>query len=207
MKRLTTHEQLEIEIKSLIVLEPRFGVVHRKHGTPSLRGADANLETLLMIVTEQFLSLKAAAAIWRRLADAIGPISSDAVLASKPERLMELGLSGAKAKCFHACAAAPLDFAAAPEDLRESLLDIWGIGPWTADIFMLTAIGHADAWPTGDLALQTAAQNLLNLKARPNARKMEEIAMAWQPHRATAARLLWAHYRGLNGLPQAPSQN
>jgi len=207
MKRLTTREQLESEIRSLIVLEPRFGVVHQKHGTPSLRGVDANLETLLMIVAEQFLSLKAAAAIWRRLVEAMGPISSEAVLAFTPERLMQLGLSGSKARCFHACAAASLDFAAAPEDLRRKLLDICGIGPWTADIFMLTAMGHADAWTAGDLALQAATQNLLNLEARPKARKMEEIAMAWQPHRATAARLLWAHYRDLNGLPQAPSQN
>ena len=207
MKRLTTREQLESEIKRLIVLEPRFGAVHEKHGTPSLRGADANLETLLMIVTEQFLSLKAAAAIWQRLAEALGPISSETILAHTPERLMQLGLSGSKAKCFHACAAARLDFATAPEDLRKRLLEIWGIGPWTADIFMLSAIGHADAWPAGDLALQAATQNLLSLKARPNTRKMEEIATAWQPHRATAARLLWAHYRGLNGLKQAPSQN
>ncbi len=207
MKRLTTQDQLESEIKRLIALEPRFGVVYQKHGTPSLRGAEANLETLLMIVTEQFISLKAAAAIWQRVAVAMGPISSAVVLACTPERLMELGLSRSKANCFHACALAPLDFGAAPDDLRKRLLDIWGIGPWTADIFMLTAIGHADAWPAGDLALQTATQNLLNLKARPSARKMEEIATAWQPHRATAARLLWAHYRGLNGLPQAPSQN
>ena len=207
MKRLTTQEQLESEIKRLIALEPRFRAVHQKHGTPSLRGAEANLETLLMIVTEQFLSLKAAAAIWQRLAEALGPISAEAVLAATPERLKELGLSGSKAKCFHASAAAPLDFGAAPDDLRKRLLDIWGVGPWTADIFMLTAIGYADAWPAGDLALQTATQNLLNLDARPSARKMDEIATAWQPHRATAARLLWAHYRGLNGLPQAPSQN
>ena len=207
MKRLTTQKQLESEIKRLIMLEPRFGTVHQKHGTPSLRRADANLETLLMIVTEQFLSLKAAAAIWQKLAEALGPISSEAVLATTPERLKELGLSGSKARCFHACATAPLDFGAAPDDLRKRLLGIWGIGPWTADIFMLTAVGHADAWPAGDLALQAATQNLLNLKARPSARKMEEIATAWQPHRASAARLLWAHYRGLNGLPQAPSQN
>jgi DNA-3-methyladenine glycosylase II len=207
MKRLTTRQQLEREIKRLIALEPRFGAVHQKHGTPSLRRAEPNLETLLLIVTEQFLSRQAAAAIWQRLAEAMGPISAEAVLASTPERLMQLGLSSSKAKCFHACAAAPLDFAAAPEDLRKTLLAIWGIGPWTADIFILTAIGHADAWPAGDLALQSATQNLLNLKARPSARKLEEIARAWQPHRATAARLLWAHYRGLNGLPQAPSQN
>jgi DNA-3-methyladenine glycosylase II len=207
MTRLSTQEQLEGEIRNLIVLEPRFGAVHQRHGTPSLRVAPASLETLLAIVTEQFLSLKAAAAIWQRLNAAIGPVTPRAILACHPERLVALGLSRNKAKCFHACAAAPLDFDAKPDDVRKNLLAIWGIGPWTADIFLLTALGHGDAWPAGDLALQAAAQHLLGLEARPDARVMEKIAEAWRPHRASAARLLWAHYRGLNGLPQAPSQN
>jgi len=207
MKRLETEEQLEREIRNLIALEPRFSSVHKQHGTPSLRKAEASLETLLMIVTDQFLSLKAGAAIWQRLAAEIGSVTPQSVLACPQNKLFELGLSRAKAKCFHACAAAGLDFSAAPDDLRNGLLGIWGIGPWTADIFMLSAMGHADAWPAGDLALQVAAQNLLQLDARPDTRKMEAISQDWRPHRASAARLLWAHYRGLNGMPQAPSQN
>jgi DNA-3-methyladenine glycosylase II len=205
--RLLTQQDLETHISSLIAIEPRFAGVQQRHGTPSLRAAPASLETLLSIITEQFLSLKAAAAIWQRVAAAMGPLTPQAILACHPEHLVALGLSRGKAKCFHACAAAALDFATPPEKLRKDLLAIWGIGPWTADIFMLTALGHADAWPAGDLALQVAAQDLLGLPTRPDTRAMQQISENWRPHRASAARLLWAHYRGLSGLPQAPSQN
>ena len=205
-----TQQDLELAIARLIEIEPRFAPIHRQHGTPSLRRASASLESLLSIITDQFLSLQAGAAIWARLKERLGIVTCDKVLGCRQEELVLLGLSRAKAKCFHACAA-ELDFDQLvndpPEVIREKLLAIWGIGPWTADIFLLTAIAHADAWPGGDLALQVASQHLLGLKQRPDANKMSKIARPWSPYRAAAARLLWAHYRGLKGLPQAPSQN
>ena len=211
MNRFHTQKDLEIAITRLIEIEPRFGPIHVQHGTPSLRRTSASLESLLSIITDQFLSLQAGAAIWSRLKERLGGVSSKEVLNCRQEELVALGLSRAKAKCFHACAAAQLDFdqfANKPPDvIRENLLAIWGIGPWTADIFLLTAIAHADAWPVGDLALQVAAQNLLDLRKRPDVAKMGKIAKPWSPYRAAAARLLWAHYRGLKGLAQAPSQN
>jgi len=211
MTRFTSPAELEAAIIELIAIEPRFAPVHHTHGTPSLRTAPATLETLLIIITEQFLSLKAAAAIWARLKDGIGEVTSDNVLAVPLERLVELGLSRSKAKCFHACASARLDFEDLMTrdlpDIRETLLFIWGIGPWTADIFLLTAASHADAWPVGDVALQAAAQHLFRFRKRPDQKRMEKIASKWRPYRAAAARLLWAHYRGIKAMPQAPSQN
>ena len=211
MERFRSHADLEIAIARLIEIEPRFAPIHAKHGTPSLRRMAADLESLLAIITDQFLSLQAGAAIWVRLKSRLGDVSSQSVMACSQEELVLLGLSRAKAKCFHACAAEALDFdqmvSRPAKMIREKLLAIWGIGPWTADIFLLTAILDADAWPVGDLALQVAAQNLLGLKQRPTAVEMDKIAAPWMPHRAAAARLLWAHYRGLKGLAQAPSQN
>ena len=211
MNRFHTQKDLEIAITRLIEIEPRFAPVHVQHGIPSLRRTSASLESLLSIITDQFLSLQAGAAIWARLKNRLGEVTCGAVLRFQQEELVALGLSRAKAKCFHACAVAQLDFDQlaneSPEMIRDKLLTIWGIGPWTADIFLLTAIAHADAWPVGDLALQVSAQNLLGLRKRPDVAKMGKIAKPWSPYRAAAARLLWAHYRGLKGLPQAPSQN
>ncbi len=211
MNRFHSPKDLELAIARLIEIEPRFAPIHVKHGTPSLRRTSANLESLLCIITDQFLSLQAGAAIWARLKARLGEISSHSVIACSQEELVMLGLSKAKAKCFHGCASAELDFLALakdkPEKIREKLLAIWGIGPWTADIFLLTAVADRDAWPAGDLALQVATQDLLDLRQRPDVVKMEKIAKIWRPHRAAAARLLWAHYRGLKGLAQAPSQD
>jgi len=125
--------------------------------------------------------------------------------------LVALGLSRAKAKSFHAAAAAwqanEIDLEAEAEQVRKQLLKIWGVGPWTVDVFLLTAFGHGDAWPGGDVALQHAVHDFLGLPSKPSTREMEIIGAAWRPHRAAASRLLWAHYRALKGKPQAPSQD
>ena len=211
MQNYRTPEDLERAIAGLAKIEPRFAKVHALHGTPSLRASDAGLEGLLMIVTEQFLSLGAAAAIWKRLYAAIQPFTAEEILRRDGERLLSLGLSRAKAKTFHAAAQATvngdLDFTAAPslsdELIHKTLTALPGIGPWTADIFLLSCLGRCDAWPSGDLALQASAAHLFELPDRPSAAQMIKLADAWRPHRAAAARLLWAHYRSLKGLKQA----
>jgi DNA-3-methyladenine glycosylase II len=120
--------------------------------------------------------------------------------------LQALGLSGAKARCFLAAAAAQLDFdllhRQSDEQIMAELTRISGIGPWTADIYLLTAAGRSDAWPTGDLALQIAAADLFNLPGRPDLKCMTALAAPWRPYRSAAARLLWSHYRFLKGMPQ-----
>jgi len=87
----------------------------------------------------------------------------------------------------------------------RALIALPGIGPWTADIYALSCLGRADAWPTGDLALQASAADLFGLVKRPDSRAMLTLAEAWRPWRSVAARLLWAHYRSLKGLPQTVS--
>jgi DNA-3-methyladenine glycosylase II len=211
MQCYQSHDDLETAIAHLLRIEPRFGLVHQQHGTPSLRASDGGIEGLLMIVTEQFLSLSAAAAIWNRLFQAIQPFTAEAVLATNHATLKSLGLSDAKVRTFHAVARATatgeLDFTALAtldnDVIHRILCKMPGIGPWTTDIYLLSALQRTDAWPVGDLALQVSAHHLLGLGERPSHKVMLEMAEPWRPHRAAAARLLWAHYRGLKGLMQA----
>jgi len=209
MQRLDTPEQLAAAVARLAAVEPRFAGIVARHGLPPLRHAEPGLESLLRIVTDQLISLKAGEAIWSRLATRFGVFAPEVVLAVNHEELRGLGLSGAKARTFQAAAAAFAegqfaDAVALPEDeLERRLLAIPGVGPWTASIYLLTALRAGDAWPAADLALQVAAQDLFALESRPSERQMVVLAEPWRPCRSAAALLLWQHYRGLRGLPLA----
>ena len=155
------------------------------------------------------ISIDAAQAIRMRLLGAIKPFNAETIARLPPEHLLGVGLSRAKAETIgllaRAIAAGDLDLSRLTRlcdaDVRSALTMHKGIGPWTAEIFMLTALGRSDAWPAGDVALQTAVQDLFGLSRRPGFSEMHDIAQAWQPWRAVAARLLWLHYRRMRGLP------
>ena len=211
MKRLLNMADLEKSVRQLCKIEPRFQIILDQHGTPSLRTSPQGLEGLLMIVTEQFLSLQAAAAIWARVRQRIEPFDAETIIGLSAEELLSLGLSHAKAKTFHETArrvlSGQLDFSVLEkhdeENVAKQLCDLPGVGPWTADIYLLSVMGSADAWPAGDLALRIAMHDFLKLNDRPEIKDMARHAESWRPHRAVAARLLWSHYRGLKGLKQA----
>lgn len=207
MNRLDTMEDFKVAVASLVAVEPRFAKVVERHGLPTLRHAEPGLESLLRIVTDQLISLKAGEAIWSRLATRFGQFLPVDVLAASVEELRSLGLSRAKARTFQAAAQAfndwPLAGHVGPNlaEVQRRLLDIPGIGPWTVSIYQLMALRVADAWPAADLALQVAVQDLLDLPERPGARHMVTLAETWRPCRSAAALLLWQHYRGLKGMP------
>ena len=194
----------------LVAREPSFAKVIEIHGLPSARRVENNLSSLLKIVTEQLISLKAAEAIWRRIETRLHPFEPHEILKFSLEDLQGLGLTRAKARSFQAIAMAihsgELHFDSLLEvpdqDVLAKLLTLPGIGPWTADIYLLTALGRADACPAGDLALQMAAQDLFAIEGRPTPKAFLERAENWKPWRSVAARLLWSHYRGLRGLSQ-----
>jgi DNA-3-methyladenine glycosylase II len=189
---------------------PEFQSVVTQHGVPSLRASAGGLAGLLQMVTEQFLSLAAAAAIWQRLEQRLMPLTAETVLECPQADLMALGLSGAKARSFHglatAVASGAFDFAALAQmdnfAAHQALVALPGVGPWTADIYLLSVLLRADAWPWGDVALQAAAQDLFQLTERPGKAEMIVLGEGFKPYRAVAARLLWAHYRGLKRLSQ-----
>jgi DNA-3-methyladenine glycosylase II len=194
----------------LLAREPCFAKVVEVHGLPPARRVENSLASLLKIVTEQLISLKAADAIWRRIETRLHPFQPGAILKFGLEDLQRLGLTRTKARSFQAIAMAmhsgELDFESLhqvpDQDVLAKLIALPGIGPWTADIYLLTALGRADACPSGDLALQMAAQDLFAMDGRPAPKAFLERAENWKPWRSVAARLLWSHYRGLRGLSQ-----
>jgi len=184
-------------------VEPRFAALVAEAGLPPLRRAPAGFAGLAAIIVEQQISLHAAAAILKRLKRAVSPLTPQGLIAAGPEVMTAAGLSRAKIASLTALAEAvvadrlDLDGLERLDDAgaAAALCAVRGIGPWTADIYLLTCLGRPDVWPAGDVALQTAAAMVLELQERPHPRAMLSLAEPWRPWRAVAARLLWAHYR------------
>ena len=171
-------------------------------GPPPLRLRAPGFAGLAWIVVSQQVSTASANAIYGRLAAHLPALDAPSLEAASDEDLRGCGLSTPKLRTLRVLAGAvrdgSLDFDAlaameAPQ-AHASLCAHKGIGPWTADIFLLFCLGHPDAWPAGDLALQEASRMALGLRSRPDARKLEKIAERWRPVRGVAARLLWAWY-------------
>jgi DNA-3-methyladenine glycosylase II len=198
-----TEADLDAALAALNKVDPRFVALLAKAGRPPLRRRADGFAGLAAIIVAQQLSTASANAIWGRLAAAFDPLDPAAILRARPARLRRLGLSAAKVRTLKAIARAVVGEELALAALEElsadqahaALTAVHGIGPWTADIYLLSSLGHADAWPAGDLALQEAARVAFALPARPNAKEMQALAEPWRPWRAVAARILWAYYR------------
>jgi DNA-3-methyladenine glycosylase II len=173
-----------------------------EHGSPALRDAVPGLSGLVKIVVSQQVSSQSAAAIWSRVACALEPFDALSITARSDEDLQSLGLSRGKIRTIRAIAgdvaSGRLDFATldrmSDDDIVATLTAIHGLGPWSANVYLLFSLRRIDAFPAGDLALQLAAQHRLRLKAKPTPDELIKIAERWRPWRAMAARLLWADY-------------
>lgn len=198
---IATRADLEEGIAELIGLESRFGPVVERLGTIPLRIEPAGLASLLAIITEQSVSLKAAASIRKRLDAAFDTGDADAILGVPVEDLRALGLTRSKGRAFHAAAQAARDgllealVTLRDDDAKRALTALHGIGEWTAQTYLLSCLGRSDAWPAGDVALQTATATLFSIDPRPDVRQMVALAEPWRPWRAVAARILWTWYR------------
>jgi DNA-3-methyladenine glycosylase II len=194
---------LAAALAELQALDPEtVGAMLEVGGPPSLRWREPGFAGLVAIIVSQQVSVASANAMVARLQAAFSPLDAASVLAADEAMLKACGLSQAKMKALKALAEATangLDLAALAtleaEAAHDALIAVKGVGPWTADLFLLFCLGHPDAFPAGDLALQEAARLALGLEQRPDARKLEEIAERWRPLRGVAARLLWAYYR------------
>jgi DNA-3-methyladenine glycosylase II len=203
---------LQAGLQILCGADPRIAAMLADCGVPNLRRRPAGFAGLAAIVTGQQLSTASAGAIWARLSAAFDPFEPRAVLRARADRLARLGLSQPKIRAFKALAKAvdqgrlDLDrLAELPADAaHQALVAHHGIGPWTADIYLLFCLGHADAWPAGDLALQEAARLAWDLAARPTAKEMVRIAEPWRPWRGVAAHLLWNYYRRIKRRDPVP---
>ena len=172
-------------------------------GLPPLRRREPGFAGMVSIIVSQQVSVASAEAIFRRIEIGLAPLSAKRLLAADDAALRACGLSAPKMRALRALAQAVdsqgLDLAGlgglGAEAAHRALIAVKGVGAWTADIFLLFCLGHPDAFPSGDLALQEAARLALALKNRPDARRLEAIAERWRPVRGVAARLLWAYYR------------
>jgi DNA-3-methyladenine glycosylase II len=199
---LHSQSDLEAGLVELVRIDPRLALVAETAGAFDLRRREGGYPGLCAIVCGQQLSTASAAAIRDRLFKAFDPFHHDAVRAARSDKLKRLGLSNAKIKAVKeigkAVSTGAIDLNAVGEmdaDTAHQLLTaLHGVGPWTADIYLLFCLGHADAFPAGDLAVQEAARIALNLKKRPDPKALTKIAEAWRPWRGVAAHLMWAYY-------------
>jgi DNA-3-methyladenine glycosylase II len=188
----------------LRALDPEIvGKLIEVGGATPLRRQEPGFPGMARIIVAQQVSTASANAIFKRVEAILAPLTAQTVLEADDEKLRACGLSMPKMRALRALAQAVgndgLDLlglgALVAEEAHRTLVAVKGIGPWTADIFLLFCLGHPDAFPAGDLALQEAAKIVLGLKKRPDARRLEEIAERWRPLRGIAARMLWAYYR------------
>lgn len=199
--RIRNEADLAIGLDALIGVDPRLEVIAREAGPLPLRLTVPGFEGLAFIVVSQMVSRASADAIWRRLCTGMGTPEPSSYLALGDEALA-LGLSRAKHACLSGLASAvvngefdPLAVLDKPvEAALADLVRLKGIGLWTAEVYLMFCGGHADVFPAGDVALRAAVGQGLGLAVRPDIRQTAEIALAWRPYRAIAARLFWALY-------------
>ena len=202
MRRIRTEKDLQEGVAALVGSCAHMARVHALSGDPPLRRRPAGFEGLSRVIVGQQLSVASANAIWGRLVARVQPFTAVSLLAVPQAELLAAGLSAVKTatlmRLAEAIASGGLDLDAlsdTPETaIHERLTKIKGIGPWTADIYILFCLGRPDAWSPGDLALQHAVRDALDLDERPTPKSMVELAEAWRPWRAVAARLLWSYY-------------
>src|SRR4051794_27690064 len=210
--RIHTEADLDAALSRLVKIDARFEDALMLGGRPPLRRRADGFAGLASIVVSQQVSTASARAIWGRLSCAFDPFEPTAILRARTQKLARAGLSAPKIRTLKALARAitreEIDLASfvhrPADDAHRMLTAIHGIGPWTADIYLLFCLGHADAWPAGDLAVQEAARLLLELDARPTAKEMGPLAEAWRPWRGAAAYMLWSYYRTTKQREGAP---
>lgn len=182
----------------LAKVEPRFAVALADVGPLPLRREDDGFPALLRAIVGQQVSVASARAIWGRLEGA-GLTDQAGMAAASDTDLRAAGLSRQKARYGQALAQACIDFNALrnlPDaEVVKTLVAVPGIGVWTAEIYAMFALGRADVFAPGDLALQEAARMLFGLPGRPGDKALRGMAEAWSPWRSVAARILWAYYR------------
>ena len=209
---IQTPDDIARGVAELCALDDRMARLHGLCGQPPLRRQQGGLEGLAWIIVSQQVSVASARAIWTRTRLAFAPFAPDDLLAAGEERFRAAGLSGPKIRTLRALAQAVADgldldglAEVDAERAHTALTAVKGIGPWTADVYLMFCLGHADAFAAGDLALQEAARMALGLKARPKSDALLAHAEAWRPWRGVAARLLWAYYAlmksGREGAP------
>jgi DNA-3-methyladenine glycosylase II len=211
MRTIDTPEHLAEGLAHLVKADRRLKTVVAIAGQVGLRRREAGFAGLARIIVGQQLSVASANAIWERFVVAFPEMTPEAVYRAREPRFRKAGMSGAKTKTLRAIAAACRDgldlsaLASAPaEEAHTRLCAVHGIGPWTADLYLLFCLGHPDIFPVGDLALRNAVADAFGLDTPADPKAIAEIAGAWSPWRGAAANLFWAYYAARRKQKWAP---
>jgi DNA-3-methyladenine glycosylase II len=207
MRHIHSGEDLDWHIGNLAEAHPVFAPIRGEAGEVPVRWLERGFKGLVWVVTGQQISVAAGRAIYGRLEAALGEITPETVAAAGDDVLRGAGYSAPKMRTIRALQAAalngglnlPLIEEAAAEDAIAALCEIKGVGPWTAEVYLLFAAGHPDIFPSADVALQEAVRLAFSLDARPASRDLRAMSDVWSPWRSAAARLLWAYYRVKKG--------
>ncbi|MET0878308.1 MAG: DNA-3-methyladenine glycosylase 2 family protein, partial [Tardiphaga sp.] len=181
---LNSQADLDDAVTALVRLDPRLQPILAIAGMPALRRRAPGFEGLAQIIVGQQVSVASASAIWGRVSGAFAPFHHDALRRARTDRLGRLGLSAAKIKTLKGIArelaASRLNLDVLAEEdadaAHNTLTKLHGIGPWTADVYLLFCLGHGDAWPAGDVAIQESIKVGLGLPTRPTEKQMAPLA-------------------------------
>jgi DNA-3-methyladenine glycosylase II len=210
-RRIATSDDISAGLKALVAIDPRLAAVRDLAGEVPLRRSPGGFASLASIIVSQQVSTASARAIFGRFEKLVDPLDAAGVLAADYEVFRAAGLSRPKIKALRAIAEAvsgglDLDHLErlSPDDAIERLTAVPGIGPWTAEVYLLFAVGHPDIFPARDVALQSAVGHALGMASRPGEKELVGIAESWRPWRGVASRLFWAYYRSMKGRDAVP---
>jgi DNA-3-methyladenine glycosylase II len=204
---IDSEEALAQAVEALVGIDPRMADLLAVSGPPPLRKSAPGFGGLVDVVVGQQVSQASARAIRGRIAARYPGLRPEDFAVATDEDLRLCGLSRPKMAAVRAIAEAVLDgrlpldalHGWTADEAHARLVSVRGIGPWTADVYLLFCLGHPDAFPAGDLALQEAARRAFGLEGRPGPRVLAAMAEAWRPWRGAAAGVLWAYYAATRG--------
>ena len=199
-----TEAAFRAAVAELVARDPQLEAVIAEYGVPPVWRREPGFATLVLLILEQQVSLASAKACFDRLATLIGSVEPEPVLTLDDEALRGIGFSRQKTRYVRVLATAvqegelDLDGLGSLDEgeARSALIALPGIGPWTADVYLLACLGNPDVWPVGDVALQAAAQRVKALDSRPTPGELDVLGEQWRPFRSVAAQLLWHRYLG-----------
>lgn len=201
-KRINSQTDIHLALLELKKLDPKLVPIIKQLKHVPLRRTEAGFESLANIITSQLISRVAAEAIWARLKSNFGVLTPENIAATTEQNLKDLGLSSAKARALLGIAnklTIKPDFLTSiaqyeTDKALKELISLKGVGPWTAEIYLMSCCGHPDIFPAGDVALRTAAGHAFFYNVSPDQISLREYAKRWAPWRSVTARILWAYY-------------
>ncbi|HJR93451.1 MAG TPA: DNA-3-methyladenine glycosylase 2 family protein [Acidimicrobiia bacterium] len=202
-----SQDDFVVAARQLATTDPSLAAVIAARGLPDFWHRPPGFATMCLFIVEQQVSLASAKAVFDRIVGRLGTLSPTSVLTAGPDVLGQSGVTRQKQRYLLGLAAliesGDLDLdgleALPDEEVRRILLGITGIGPWTADVYLLSALRRPDSWPVGDRALQVGVRDVLELEAMPTPSELDAIGERWRPWRSVAARLIWHDYLARRG--------